>query len=201
MVRHGQTQWNVENRMATFTNVPLTSEGVRQAEALGEALRGAEFDAAFTSPLDRARVTGETALRHAQASNGIEIDERLVEPSGGPFEGDCFDDLYNGPDPELRAAFASFLSETDPVFPAGAENLESSSARAHEFVGEIAQRPGRYFASTHGGFARILACEILNLNAAHNPRLKLDNCHSGLFKFWPTPPFQYQLVGWNLPPV
>jgi 2,3-bisphosphoglycerate-dependent phosphoglycerate mutase len=154
IVRHGQTVLNLEDRMATTTDVDLTDLGVRQAEAVGAALAGAHFDRAYASPLRRARLTAEIALAHATVDEPLIIDRRLVEPAAGPFEGLRFADLEHGADKVLCEAYARSMDETDPVFPEGAESLESSTSRAREFLLEIERTPGRHFAAWHGGFIR-----------------------------------------------
>lgn len=56
LVRHGQSEWNLENLFTGWTDVDLTDQGVREAQAAGRALRegGIGFDVAFTSVLTRA---------------------------------------------------------------------------------------------------------------------------------------------------
>lgn len=56
LVRHGQSEWNLENLFTGWTDVDLTGQGVREAQAAGRALReeGIAFDVAFTSVLTRA---------------------------------------------------------------------------------------------------------------------------------------------------
>lgn len=56
LVRHGQSEWNLENLFTGWTDVDLTDQGVREAQAAGRALReeGTAFDIAFTSVLTRA---------------------------------------------------------------------------------------------------------------------------------------------------
>lgn len=56
MVRHGQSQWNLENRFTGFHDAPLTDEGVVEAKKAGEliAKAGFHFDHVFTSTLSRA---------------------------------------------------------------------------------------------------------------------------------------------------
>ena len=56
LIRHGESQWNLENRFTGWTDVPLTDTGVAQARRAGELLReaGFEFDVAYTSMLKRA---------------------------------------------------------------------------------------------------------------------------------------------------
>jgi 2,3-bisphosphoglycerate-dependent phosphoglycerate mutase len=56
LIRHGESQWNLENRFTGWTDVPLTPTGVAQARRAGELLgeAGFEFDLAYTSVLKRA---------------------------------------------------------------------------------------------------------------------------------------------------
>lgn len=150
LVRHGQTQLNVENRMATHTDVPLTRTGHEQAALLTQSLAGAAFDGAYTSPLRRATATAEAALAQARLAGKPLRDSRLIEPSAGPFEGLAFADLERGDDEELCSAYARYTDETNPVYPSGAESLERSSARARAFLTEIEATPGRFFAASHG---------------------------------------------------
>ena len=56
LVRHGQSQWNLENRFTGWIDVPLTERGISEAHSAGQQIRdtGIEFDAAWTSVLKRA---------------------------------------------------------------------------------------------------------------------------------------------------
>jgi broad specificity phosphatase PhoE len=199
IVRHGQTQWNVEERMATHTDVPLTPVGLAQADRLANSLTGAAFDRAWASPMERALLTARAALRHATISGGVTADPRHLEPSAGPFEGISFDELEHSGAKSLREAYARYVDETDPAFPPGAEPLDQSAARARDFLTDIEAMPGRHLEVSHGAFIRILLCEFLDADPALYRRLKLDNCHAALLRFYPQPP--HQLVGLNLSPA
>ncbi len=65
LLRHGQSQWNLENRFTGWVDVDLTAEGAGQALRGGELLKaeGIAFDRCFTSVLTRAIRTGEIALQ------------------------------------------------------------------------------------------------------------------------------------------
>lgn len=54
LVRHGQSQWNLENRFTGWTDVPLSPQGEEEAKHAGELLKGMKFDVLFTSVLQRA---------------------------------------------------------------------------------------------------------------------------------------------------
>ncbi|HTY58208.1 MAG TPA: 2,3-bisphosphoglycerate-dependent phosphoglycerate mutase, partial [Bacteroidota bacterium] len=57
LLRHGESQWNLENRFTGWIDVPLSEKGVQEAKDAGEKLKGYTFDHAFTSVLKRANDT------------------------------------------------------------------------------------------------------------------------------------------------
>jgi len=63
IVRHGQSQWNLENRFTGEVDVPLTDLGRTEAKRAGEKLKGYEFDQCFTSLLHRAQETLDIILQ------------------------------------------------------------------------------------------------------------------------------------------
>jgi 2,3-bisphosphoglycerate-dependent phosphoglycerate mutase len=88
LVRHGQSQWNLENRFTGWVDVPLTPLGEREAQAAGQALKGIRFDQAFTSNLKRAQNT----LRHVLEQLGqtdlpTTQDQALNERHYGALQG------------------------------------------------------------------------------------------------------------------
>ncbi len=64
LLRHGQSQWNLENRFTGFHDIDLSDKGVEEARDAGRKLAaaGIKFDQVFTSTLQRARHTAEIAL-------------------------------------------------------------------------------------------------------------------------------------------
>ena len=67
LLRHGQSQWNLENRFTGWVDVDLTAEGEAQARRAGDLIARAAFRPAvmFTSVLTRAKRTGALALQEA----------------------------------------------------------------------------------------------------------------------------------------
>ena len=55
LVRHGQSQWNLENRFTGWVDVSITPKGAEEAHRAGRELKGVKFDLAFTSDLKRAQ--------------------------------------------------------------------------------------------------------------------------------------------------
>ena len=88
LIRHGESQWNLENRFTGWVDVPLSPKGEQEAKAAAELLKSYTFDKAFTSKLKRANNTLAFIL---QASNqtGIptEYDQALNERHYGALQG------------------------------------------------------------------------------------------------------------------
>ncbi|MGE0742072.1 MAG: 2,3-diphosphoglycerate-dependent phosphoglycerate mutase [Hyphomonadaceae bacterium] len=90
LLRHGQSQWNLDNRFTGWVDVNLTAEGEAQARSAGRLLAasGAGFDKMFTSVLTRAIRTGNLALEEAQLNwLPVEKDWRLNERHYGALTG------------------------------------------------------------------------------------------------------------------
>jgi len=90
LLRHGQSQWNLENRFTGWVDVDLTAEGEAQAKRGGELLKdaGVHFDRGYTSVLNRAIRTGTMALESAgQADLELVRDWRLNERHYGGLTG------------------------------------------------------------------------------------------------------------------
>jgi len=83
VARHGETAWSLSGQHTGLTDLPLTPNGERNAQRLGERLRGLTFAKVFTSPLQRASRTCALAGFGAMA----EVDADLVEWNYGEYEG------------------------------------------------------------------------------------------------------------------
>ena len=90
IVRHGQSQWNLENRSTGWTDVDLSEQGVQEAIAAGKALKreGYTFDLAFTSVLKRANNTLYHILDELDERNiPIKYSFKLNERHYGALQG------------------------------------------------------------------------------------------------------------------
>lgn len=88
LLRHGESQWNLENRFTGWIDVPLSPKGVQEARNAGEKLRPYRFDRAFTSVLQRANETLRLALDvTGQTSIPTEKDKALNERMYGELQG------------------------------------------------------------------------------------------------------------------
>ena len=90
LLRHGQSQWNLENRFTGWVDVDLTAEGEAQARHGGELIAEAGFAPAvmFTSVLTRAKRTGALALSSAGLKDVPVVEDwRLNERHYGGLTG------------------------------------------------------------------------------------------------------------------
>jgi 2,3-bisphosphoglycerate-dependent phosphoglycerate mutase len=88
LVRHGQSQWNLENRFTGWVDVPLSEKGREEARLAGQTLKGLHFDQAFTSKLKRAQDTLRIILEQVDQKNlPTQQDQALNERHYGALQG------------------------------------------------------------------------------------------------------------------
>ncbi|MDX2252586.1 MAG: 2,3-bisphosphoglycerate-dependent phosphoglycerate mutase [Nitrospira sp.] len=88
LLRHGESQWNLENRFTGWVDVPLSPRGTQEAKDAGVKLKGFTFDRAFTSVLSRANETLRLVLETVgQTGIPIEKDKALNERMYGDLQG------------------------------------------------------------------------------------------------------------------
>ena len=90
LVRHGQSQWNLENRFTGWTDVELSEQGIKEAKEAGKVLKekGFEFDVAYTSVLKRANDTLNFILEElGEKDIPIKKSWRLNERHYGALQG------------------------------------------------------------------------------------------------------------------
>src|SRR5689334_4308906 len=161
LVRHGETEWSKAHRHTSYTDLPLTPEGERQAKALAPALAGRRFVAVISSPRQRARRTAELAGLTVTA-----VDEGLVEWNYGEYEG-----LTTA---EIRAARPGWQLWTDGC--PGGEPPEQVGARLDAVLARV--RPlladGDVALVSHGHALRVLGARWVEQPVAFGARLSLD---------------------------
>ena len=92
-LRHGQAKNNIERILTGRTpGIPLTEEGINQAEKAAKFLEHMNISAIYSSPIERARHTAEIVGKHN--SLDVTIDDRLIELDMGKFTGVPYDDIF-----------------------------------------------------------------------------------------------------------
>ena len=177
LIRHGETEWNRREVFRGRADVPLSARGREQARLLGEALKGSEVQAVYSSPLSRAR---QTARPLAEAL-GIEVqtDERLVDMSFGRWESRPRAEIEN----EDPALYRAWLTEPQEFRAPDGESLADVIARVWPAMGEIAarHRGGRAAIVTHRVVCKVLLCSALGAGEAAFWRVRVDTASISIF--------------------
>lgn len=163
IVRHGQTDWNVEGRYQGRLDIELNAKGIEQAERIKEKLDGVKFDKVFSSPLKRAYKTAQIIT-----SKDITVDDRIIERCNGELEGKLKTDVK---------ANIDFNDSSENRM--GIENIVDFRQRIKKFFEEVSEKyKGKnVLVVTHAGISIYARCffegepEDGNYN-----KLKLKNC-------------------------
>jgi probable phosphoglycerate mutase len=147
LLRHGETLWNIENRVQGHGDSPLTSNGQKQVNALGRRLQAVNFDMLISSDLGRARHTAEIIANYIKLP--VQEDERLRERNFGIFEGLTLADIIQN----YPEAYAKWRTDDPDVVISEGESRRQHFNRNISFLEEyIQQHPGKTLALViHGG--------------------------------------------------
>jgi 2,3-bisphosphoglycerate-dependent phosphoglycerate mutase len=177
LVRHGQSQWNLENRFTGWVDVPLTDLGRSEATRAGQLLKGTgvRFDVAYTSDLARAQETLRLILVElGQESLPTERDKALNERHYGALQG-----LNKAETAEKYGAEQVHIwRRSYDVPPPDGESLKDTAARTLPYfdakiVPEL--KAGRnVIVAAHGNSLRSIVMQLDNLTREQVLELNLD---------------------------
>ena len=142
LLRHGQTDWNIDLRLQGSSDIPLNQTGIRQAELAAKYLNAADWDLVLSSPLSRAHDTAKTVA--AELGLNLVVVPELIERSFGVAEGMSHS--------EWRT-----LYESHAEIP-GIESLEALQTRSEALLRLLATEYDgqRVLAVSHGALIRKL---------------------------------------------
>lgn len=156
LLRHGQTDWNIQRLYQGHADIPLNDTGMSQILRAGELLMDKEIDAIYSSDLVRARQTAE-AVHHYHPNIPLIIDPRLRERGFGEYEGRPYaKDLMN---PGIR----DDMDQNPLTFRFnGGESIQDVSVRAEKVLDEILKRyPEKtVLIVSHGSFLTVISALI-----------------------------------------
>ena len=164
--RHGETVWNVENKICGMTDSPLTERGRAQARALGQKVKagGYAIDEILYSPLSRA---ADTAKAIADAT-GIpaRCEPRLREQCFGRYEGTP----RNGE--KFRISKTCFADRYD-----GGESMLQLAQRIYNLLDELRDQPDKtYLLVAHNGIARVVESYFHDMTNEEYALAGIRNC-------------------------
>lgn len=177
LVRHGQSQWNLENRFTGWVDVPITPLGAEEAHRAGRMLKGTRFDAAFTSALQRAQQTLDIILEEI-GEKGISVtkDPALNERHYGDLQGlNKAETAKKFGDAQVHIWRRSY-----DVAPPGGESLKDTAARTLPyFRSQImpAVKAGKnVLVVAHGNSLRAIVMDLDGLSKEQVMALNIDTC-------------------------
>ena len=176
LVRHGETQGNLDDKAQGHFDAPLTELGRSQAQALGERLAETEFDAIYSSDLQRA-VDTALAIIDLQPDHQIQTRACLREVYFGSYEDMRWSEIREQ-DPELHERWTNWKTRIDTKFPNGESPLETRqrvAAVADEIVTKHHEQNSTILIVGHTGSLQPLLGHLLNLSTTEQWRFLFSN--------------------------
>lgn len=166
LIRHGESEGNVQRKFSGFQDVNLTKKGIWQAERLAYRLKELPVDVVYCSDLKRARHTAEIVF----GSRGIDIipNSSLREMNFGIWEGYTFEEVMAryGNGNEIKSWLRNIKEEIN--IPQG-ESLADLNNRVMTELNKIleehkkADKDKTIGLVCHGGTIRVILCNALNM--------------------------------------
>lgn len=161
-IRHGETDWNREQRTMGQTDIPLNERGVRQAHEVSSYVQNLEIERIVSSPLLRAKQTAE--IMSTYLSLPLELHEDLKEVYWGENQGQIVNEKQN---------LEKWISG---VTPRGAESCRVFQQRVTKAFSEILNTNKNTLVVAHNGVYWAL------MNALGYPNSKALNCIPYFFR-------------------
>lgn len=164
ITRHGETEWNKQDRILGRTDIPLNETGIRQAQSVAAALPDT-IDLIIASPLKRATKTAQIIAE----TNGIEIiyDDRLMEMNFGIYEGE----------PRTNATYQSEKRRFFSHYPEG-ESFFKVAQRVYNLLDEVIDKyqDKTVLIVTHNGICRVINTYFNDIENENFASFSLKNC-------------------------
>ena len=168
LIRHGQSQWNLEDRFTGWIDVPLTDAGREEARRGAELIRHLRFDRAFTSALQRAQETLRIVLETiGQPDVPTEQDQALNERHYGELQG-----LNKAETAKKYGERQVHLwRRSYDIAPPGGESLQDTAARTLPYFNAkilpLVKAGQAILVVAHGNSLRSIVMELDQLTKEH----------------------------------
>ena len=171
-IRHGQTVWNVENKICGATDSPLTEYGREQAKETGQKIlaEGIKADEILCSPLSRAADTA----RLISEMTGIpyRVEPRLIEQNFGKWESTPRD----GKDFKKAKEFFACSHE-------GGESTLRLAQRIYNLLDDIKKEDKVYLLVAHNGISRAIESYVRDMSNEEFAGFGIKNCELRKYEF------------------
>lgn len=180
IVRHGQTNLNVQHRMDGQADTSLTQIGLNQIEKLSLFLSKYKIDCVYSSPLSRSLKTAEAIIKHQNTPLSVNLINDFREIDCGDCTGLTHDEVIQ----KFPRLSIEWSKNTDPPFPNG-ESLRDVEARAMPMIDQILSVDvGKtILISGHGSLNVAIIGHFLQIPPAIRFKLRQDNCCLNILEF------------------
>ena len=178
LVRHGETEWNVEEVFRGRVDVELNKTGLKQAGLLAEYLGQTKLDAVYSSPLKRALTTAEMIAGYHHLD--VEIAPGLIDFDYGEWQGLPHQQVKD----KYKGLYAEWIKHPQRVTMPGGESLDNVRKRAVGVVDTVISRyKGTVVLASHRVVNKVLICALLGLDNSHFWNIRQDTCGATTFVY------------------
>ncbi len=198
LVRHGETQGNIDDKAQGHFDAPLTDLGRRQAEAVAKRLSDTKFDAVYSSDLRRAFETAK-AITALQPDLQIRKRPQLREYHFGDYEDIPWDDVAHS-DPKLFQRWKNLNTRVNIEFPGGESMLDAwdrIGGCLREILSYHREGSEKILIVGHGGSLQALLAHLLNLPASHQWSFVFNNTSVTVLGEHPYTPNAWRTYAFN----
>lgn len=184
IVRHGQSEWNAQNRFTGWVNVDLAPKGIEEAKQAGEKLKGYTFDKGFTSALMRAQKT-LTGILNVTGQTDLDVteNEALNERMYGDLQGKNKDEARK----EFGEEQIHIWRRSFDTPPPGGESLKGTADRVLPYYQEVIEpelKAGKtIIIAAHGNSLRALIMYLENLSPEEILKTEVPTGKPRLYEF------------------
>jgi 2,3-bisphosphoglycerate-dependent phosphoglycerate mutase len=184
LIRHGQSQWNLENRFTGWIDIPLSPKGEEEARKAGEKIKEFKFDKVYTSVLQRAIKTYEIAAEAAGFKNlPVEKDKALNERMYGDLQGLNKDDTRK----KFGAEQVQLWRRSYDIAPPNGESLKDTADRVmpywYSHIEPDLKAGKNILVVAHGNSLRALIMHLDNLSKEEVVKLEIPTGEPILYEF------------------
>ena len=192
LLRHGQSQWNLENRFTGWKDVPLTEKGINEANNAGHLLKkhNIKIDKVFSSVLERANKTAEIAIKASEIENLHENGKLIYEKDQNLNERD-YGDLSGLNKDEARKEWGEdqvhIWRRSYDTPPPGGESLKDTSMRVLPYfeteIKPLVKNGNNVLVCAHGNSLRSLIMSLENISSEEIVNVEIGTGEPILYSF------------------
>jgi probable phosphoglycerate mutase len=175
LIRHGATEYNDNHIMQGSLDLPLSKNGILQAERLNEALAEKEFDIIYHSPLLRTYQTAKIVNKNHNLKY-IQID-CFREINIGEWEGEKFADVFT----DKNEIYKKWIRDANTKIPGGESYVDVQNRVREGIINILKSEYKNILIFGHAAVNRGILGNLLNIEPDLSRRFRLNNCGYATF--------------------